>query len=238
MAECNVASIPIAGKLVLTKDQMPEDESDEQPHMLAHDYRGLPGSNAYLSLSTRPDLAFPAHLLSRFLSNPGFAQWQAAKLVLRYLRGTADVGIIFMNGDDTGIKGYTDSVYANCKDDKLSITCFCFNVGSGAILWEARRQTCVATSITEAELHALSEAVNASVHLRRLLDTLGESAAASFRDNQSCLVLVTRDDKSAKTKHFATRMVYSWGTVKNQSIEQKFTASCDNCTYISTKGLG
>ena len=138
MGECKVASTRLADKLELTKDQMPEDESDEQQQMLRHDYRGLVGSIAYLSLSTRPDLAFPSHLLSQFLSNPGFAHWQAAKHVLRYLRGTPDVGITFMKCDDTGLNGYTDSDYASCKDDRRSITGFCFNMGSGAISWAAR----------------------------------------------------------------------------------------------------
>ena len=60
MGECKVASTPLAYKLELTKDKMPEDGSDEQQQMLRHDYRGLVGSIAYLSLSTRPDLAgFP-----------------------------------------------------------------------------------------------------------------------------------------------------------------------------------
>ena len=65
------------GSLELAKDQMPEDGSDEQQQMLRHDYRGLVGSITYLSLSTRPDLAFRSHLLSRFLSNPGFAHFKA-----------------------------------------------------------------------------------------------------------------------------------------------------------------
>ena len=239
MNECKVASTPLADKLELTKDQMPEDGSDEQQQMLRHDYRGLVGSIAYLSLSTRPDLAFPAHLFSRFLCNPGFAHWQAAKHVLRYLRGTADVGITFMKCDDTGLNGYTDSDYASCKDDRRSITGFCFIVGSGSISWAARQQTCVATSTTEAEIHALSEAVKEAVHLRGILDTLEESIATIlFTDSQSCLALATRDDNSAKTKHFATRMAYVRETVKNQSIDLKFVASGDNCSDIFTKGLG
>ena len=115
MSECKAASTPLADKLELTKDQMPEDGSDEQQQMLRHDYRGLLGSIAYFSMSTRSDLAFLAHILSRsrFLRNPGFVHWQAAKHVLRYLRGTADVGITFMKCDDTGLIGYTDSDYAS-----------------------------------------------------------------------------------------------------------------------------
>ena len=105
MGECKAAPTPLADKLDLTKDQLPEDGSNEQQQMLRHDYRGQVGIFAYLSRSTRPDLALPADLLSRFLSNPQFAHWQAAKHVLRYLRGTADVGITFMNCDDTGLNG-------------------------------------------------------------------------------------------------------------------------------------
>ena len=113
------------------------------------------------------------------------------------------------------------------------------NVGCGAKSWAARRQTGVATSTTEAELHALSEAVKEAVHLRGILDTLGESIATTlFTDSQSCLALATRDDNSSKTKHFATRMAYVRETVKNQSIDLKFIASGDNCADIFTKGLG
>ena len=154
--------------------------------MMRHDYRGLVGSIAYLSLSTRPDLAFLVHLFSRFPSNHGIAQWQAAKHVLRYVRGSADVGITFMKCDDTGLNGYTDSDNANCKNVRRSIIGFCFNVGSGAISWAARRQTCVATSTTEAELHAFSEAVKEAVHLQGVLGILEESIATTlFTDGVS-----------------------------------------------------
>ena len=48
------------------------------------------------------------------------------------------------------------------------------------------------------------------------LNTLGESIATTlFTDSQSCLTLATRDDNSAKTKHFATQMAYVLETVKN-----------------------
>ena len=137
-------------------------------------------------MSTLPDMAFSVHLLSRFLSNPGFAHWQAAKHVLRYLRGTADVGITFVKCNDTGLNGYKDSAYVSCKDGFLlqyGLTGFCFNMGSWAISWAARRQPCVATSTTEAELHALSEAVKEAVHLRGVLNTLEESVTTTLLDS-------------------------------------------------------
>ena len=82
MENCKPASTPLADKLELSKTQMPEEGTEEFKEMRSHDYRGLVGSISYLALTTRPDLAFSAHLLARFLSNPGFPHWQAAK---RYL---------------------------------------------------------------------------------------------------------------------------------------------------------
>ena len=90
---CKLASTPLAEKLVLSKGDSPNHGSEEENQMKQMDYRGLVGSISYLALTTRPDLAFSAHLLSRFLCNPGLAHWQAARHVLRYLKGTSEVGL-------------------------------------------------------------------------------------------------------------------------------------------------
>jgi len=51
-------------------------------------YREPVGTLAWLSLGTRQDIAFAASSLARFGYNPGRAHWEAAKRVLRYLKGT------------------------------------------------------------------------------------------------------------------------------------------------------
>ena len=239
MDQCKAASTPLAEKTELSKDQMPEDGSDAQKEMKGLDYRGIVGSIAYLSLTTRPDLAYAAHLLARFLSNPGQAHWQAAKHVLRYLQGTSDVGITYRKGGDSGLTGYADADYASCKDDRRSITGFCFNLGSGAISWAARRQTCVATSTTEAEVHAVSEATKEAVHLQGILEALSMKGNTTiYTDSQSCQALAVKEDNSAKTKHYATRMAYVRETIKAGAIDIQYVPSEENSADIFTKGLG
>ena len=98
------------------------------------DYRGLVGSISYLTMMTTPDLAFAAHLLSRFLDNHSLAHWQVAKHVLRYLRGKKDVSITYWRNSETHLTGYSDADYASCKDDRKSVTGYCFSCGSGTIL--------------------------------------------------------------------------------------------------------
>ena len=56
--------------------------------MATRPYRELVGALAWFALGTRPDIAFATSSLDRFGRNPGRVHWEAAKRVLRYLRGT------------------------------------------------------------------------------------------------------------------------------------------------------
>lgn len=59
----------------------------------ASTYRSLIGSLLYLC-ATRPDLMFPASLLSRiYMQSPSQIHYATIMRVLRYLRGTLDYGI-------------------------------------------------------------------------------------------------------------------------------------------------
>jgi hypothetical protein len=53
------------------------------------------GSHLYLASWTRPDFAFAVSELSRFVSNPGKPHLEAAKRVLRYLKKTMNLGLVF-----------------------------------------------------------------------------------------------------------------------------------------------
>ncbi|GKD12999.1 hypothetical protein Tco_1197406 [Tanacetum coccineum] len=60
----------------------------------------LQGSLMYLMVCTRPDIAYAVSIVSRYLANPGKNHWEAVKWILKYLKGTADVGLVY--GRDQG----------------------------------------------------------------------------------------------------------------------------------------
>ena len=144
MHNCKNASTPLPEKCALSKDDQPEDGSEDVSEIAGCDYRRLVGTISYLAMTTKP-LAFAAHLLSRFLNNHSLVHWQAAKHVLRYLRCTEDVGTTYWRNCEAHLTGYSDVDFASCKDDRKSVTGCCFIYESGAISWSAKKQTCVAT---------------------------------------------------------------------------------------------
>ncbi len=56
-------------------------------------YRQAIGSLMYLSVGTRPDIAFAVSRLAQYVDAPDDSLWGAVKRVLRYLRRTKDACI-------------------------------------------------------------------------------------------------------------------------------------------------
>ena len=67
-----------------------EDECVEQKK-----YQSAIGSLMYLSVCTRPDIAYAVNSLARFTSSPTKEHWTALKCLLRFLKGTPKHGIFF-----------------------------------------------------------------------------------------------------------------------------------------------
>ena len=76
--------------------------------------------------ATRPDLMYVVCLISRFMANPSEIHLQAAKRVLRYLKGTVDLGIFYQKEGNRELLAYTDSDYAGDVDDKKSTSGYVF----------------------------------------------------------------------------------------------------------------
>ena len=81
---------PIVSGVQLIKDE-------EGAKVDATMYKQLVRSLMYLT-ATKPDLTYVVCLISRFMSNPTELHMQAAKRVLRYLKGTVNLGVFFIEG--------------------------------------------------------------------------------------------------------------------------------------------
>ena len=163
MNDAKTASTPCSTSIKLTKAGKPLDTQ-------THPYSALVGSLMYLSICTRPDIAQAVGALARYMAHPTIDHWTAAKIVLRYLAGTPNVGITFGAGTP-GLLTFCDADYAGDIDTRRSTSGYVFILNGGAISWASRLQPNVAASTTESEY--IAAAIKEGLWLRKLFQDLG-----------------------------------------------------------------
>ena len=94
--------------------------SEEVQRMSRIPYASAIGSLMYTMLCTRPDIALIVSVTSRYQSNPNEEYWIAVKNILKYLRRTKDLFLIFGRGSESWVEGYTDSDFMSDPDDRRS----------------------------------------------------------------------------------------------------------------------
>ncbi|CAI7855174.1 unnamed protein product [Closterium sp. NIES-53] len=149
------------------------------PSASSHPYPELIGSLMYAMVSTRPDLAYPISVLARFVGAGKHTEehWQAAKRVLRYLRGTKDYVLTLGGPSPPLLSDYSDSSWADSRPDRRSSQGYGFSLGSGLINWRSTRSSAAALSSCEAELYAATMAAQEARWLTFLLEELGAPSA-------------------------------------------------------------
>ncbi|GJZ23673.1 retrotransposon protein, putative, ty1-copia subclass [Tanacetum coccineum] len=200
--------MPLGGHFKLSLKDCPVRDCDVE-RMSKVPYANAVGSLMYLMVCTRPDIAYAVSVVSRYLANPGKNHWEAVKWILKYLRGTANVGLVYgtNRGNHVDVTGFVDSDYAKDPDKGRSITGYAFLVQGCVVSWKATLQHVVALSTTEAEYMALTEAVKEAIWLRGLLEELGVelNTVAVNCDNQGAIHLSRNHVFHERTKHINVR---------------------------------
>jgi hypothetical protein len=204
-------------------------------------YQRKIGSILYAAVNTRPDIAFAASRLARFLTNPGPAHQLAADRVLLYLQRTQGLGLQ-LGGDDDFIV-YSDASFADNTIDRKSSQAYAMKLFGGLIGWRANKQPTVTTSTTEAELLALSQAAKEALYVSRLITELSvqldDSRIRILCDNKQTIRLVTAELALLQTKLRHVDIHNHWLRQETSSgrIKVEYTPSQDMLADGFTKAL-
>ncbi|CAI5483670.1 unnamed protein product [Closterium sp. Yama58-4] len=235
MSQAKPVSTPLPANHQLTAPAVPAPSSELRP------YPELVGSLMYAMMCTRPDLAYPLSVLSRFvgLGRHTDVHWAAAKRVLRYLRATSDLALTLGGSIPPVLSGYSDSSYADSRPDRRSSQGYGFTLGSGLISWRSTRSSSVCLSTCEAELYAGTLAAQEARWLSFLLAELGhsQSSVTLSCDSASMIHLTENPVYHARSKHIEVRYFFVRELVQSGFLRLRKVDATANLADIFTKAL-
>jgi hypothetical protein len=237
LQDANPLSIPMEPSAKLSVDQCPTTER-ECNEMKNVPYREIIGSLMYAALATRPDISFVTSTLGQFMHNPGKTHWEAAKRVLRYLKGTRELELV-LGSTKNGLTPYTDADHAS-QEHRHSIMGYAVLIDGGAISWSSKKQPIVALSTTEAEYIAAAHATKEVIWIRTFLAEITRPLTEPTMllcDNQSAIALTQSTQFHARTKHIDIRYHFIREAVSGGVIELEYCPTNDMVADALTKPL-
>ncbi|KAK9048049.1 hypothetical protein SSX86_032988 [Deinandra increscens subsp. villosa] len=177
-------------------------------------YASAIGSIMYVMLCTRPDVSYALSMTSRYQQNPGESHWIAVKNILKYLRRTKDMFLIYGGiKEELSVRCYTDACFQTDRDDSRSQTGYVFTLNGGAITWKSTKKSVVAQSTTESEYIAASEAAKEAAWMKKFIADLGvvpsiQRPIEIFCDNTGAIAQAKEPRSHHSTKHILRKFHY------------------------------
>ncbi|KAL1564211.1 hypothetical protein AAHA92_06584 [Salvia divinorum] len=133
-------------------------------------YKRLVGKLIYLSYTT-PDIAYVVGVVSQFMHSPQEEHWQAVLRVVRYLKMTAEHGLLFKKHGYMEVHGFTDAGWAGNPNDRKSTAGYFTFVGGNLVIWKSKKQKVVAIEC-RSRVRGIKSGLIEILWLRRLMTEL------------------------------------------------------------------
>ncbi|GJX22783.1 putative RNA-directed DNA polymerase [Tanacetum coccineum] len=188
-------------------------------------YASAVGSIMYAMRCTRPDIAFSQNLKSRYQQNPSESHWTAVKNILKYLRNTRDMFLVY-GGDSTtelSVTCYIDASWKTDQDDLRSQTGFVFIMNGGAVDWKSSKQSTTAMSSMKVEYIAVVEAAMEAIWICKFIYGLGvvpsiDRPMDMYCDNTGAITIADEPGVQKGAKHFQRKYHFIRETIQEGDI--------------------
>nr|GEV07725.1 hypothetical protein [Tanacetum cinerariifolium] len=168
-------------------------------------YASAVGSIMYAVRCTRPDVAFAQNITSQFQQNPSEVHWTAIKNILKYVRNTKDMFLVY---------GYETRA-------------------QGAVKWKSTKKNIFATSSTYAKYIAAFDASKEAVWIHKFIYWLGvvptiEELINMYCDNTRAIAIAKDHGVTKGARHFRAKVHYLQETIKMGDVKIKKVDTDDN----------
>jgi len=241
MADCNPTLTPMDEHLKLSVSMSPR-MPEEKLGMRVVPYRELVSKLLYLAIATRPDITYTVGVLCQFMENPGQDHWDMAKRVLRYLKGTVDMSLVYSRTSSPDLfMTYSDADLTGNPDNGQSTGGFTVCIGGGAVQWGSCLQPHVSLSSTELEYTTLSKVGCEVMWMRYLLGEFGydmSHPSPIMVDNASAIQVAKHPEHQSTMKH--VHRAYHWihDHIEQGALRINHVPGIENLADIFTKPLG
>ncbi|GKC24961.1 hypothetical protein Tco_1027111 [Tanacetum coccineum] len=179
-------------------------------------YASVVGSIMYAMRCTRPDVAFAQNITSQFQQNPGDLHWTTVKNILKYLRNTKDVFLVY-RGD---IKR------------ELRVSCYTNNA----------KQSIFTTSSAEVGYIIAYDASKEAVWVRKFIYGFGvvptiEEPINMYCDNTGAIAIAKESGITKGARHFRAKVHYLREVIEFGDIKLEKVHIDDNLADPFTKAL-
>lgn len=201
-------------------------------------YRSMIGSLLYLTAS-RPDIAFAVGVCARYQSEPKASHLMQVKRILKYVKGTAEFGLMFTHDTSPELKGFCDADWAGSADDRKSTSGGCFFMGNNLISWFSKKQNCISLSTAEAEYIAAGSSCTQLLWMKQMLKeyNIEQDAMTLYCDNMSAINISKNPVQHGRTKHIDIRHHFIRELVENNVVILKHVETENQVADIFTKAL-
>ena len=219
----------------------------------------------YLSSNTHPDISFAVSQVARFNHSPKQSHATALKMIVHYLKGTADKGMVIKPNGTLDLDTWCDADFASLykrdpDTDPSSVKSrgtFIIFLSNIPLFWKTQLHSEITLSTTEAEyvtlsmcLHTLLPICHLLLQVTQVLDLSPACFAALcchiFQDNHAALQLAVHQCITNQTKYFLVKWHWFWEHVwhgpDNDGDPNRFLIITNESTHTMranffTKGL-
>ncbi|KAJ9544645.1 hypothetical protein OSB04_024352 [Centaurea solstitialis] len=163
----------------------------------------------------------------------------AVKRILRYLKGTPEMGLWYLKDSSFELISFTDSDQGGCKLDRKSTSGSCQFLGDKLVSWTSKKQNCVSTSTAEAEYVAAASCCSQVLWMKTQLLDYGYKLkrVPIYCDSESAIAITSNPVQHSKTKQIDIRYHFIKDNMEKGNIEMFFVQADYQLADLFTKPL-